>query len=148
MTEMSFLSTSVGELPPLKHKQQRFCEEYVIDGNGTRAAVEAGYSSNTAATIASENLRKPNIAAEIERLFAIKRERNEVSVESLTDEYRTNLRLARDEGQAGAANGAVLGIAKLHGMATDKATITHTGNLNVNHTLEFIEPNGPRKDTE
>lgn len=42
----------------LTDKQRRFCEEYVIDWNGTRAAIAAGYSERTAKQIASENLRK------------------------------------------------------------------------------------------
>lgn len=45
----------------LNDKQRRFCKEYVIDFNGTRAAIEAGYSKNSAKEIASENLTKPNI---------------------------------------------------------------------------------------
>jgi phage terminase small subunit len=46
------------ELTP---KQQRFCDEYLKDLNGTQAAIRAGYSENTAKEIASENLTKPNI---------------------------------------------------------------------------------------
>lgn len=45
----------------LTAKQVRFCEEYLIDLNGTRAAIRAGYSKNSAAVIAAENLIKPNI---------------------------------------------------------------------------------------
>lgn len=45
----------------LTDKQQRFCEEYIIDWNGTRAAIAAGYSEKTAYSIGSENLRKPEI---------------------------------------------------------------------------------------
>ena len=45
----------------LTGKQRRFCEEYVIDWNGTRAAIAAGYSKKTAHVIAQENLRKPYI---------------------------------------------------------------------------------------
>lgn len=52
----------------LNHKQQRFCEEYVIDYNGTRAAIAAGYSKNTAKEIASENLTKPNIKSYIDEI--------------------------------------------------------------------------------
>ena len=32
----------------LTEKQKRFCEEYIIDWNGTRAAIAAGYSKKTA----------------------------------------------------------------------------------------------------
>jgi phage terminase small subunit len=42
-------------------KQQRFCDEYLIDLDGTKAAIRAGYSPRTAAAIASENLRKPKL---------------------------------------------------------------------------------------
>lgn len=52
----------------LTGKQKRFCEEYIFDFNGTRAAIAAGYSENTAPEIASENLTKPNIQAYIKVL--------------------------------------------------------------------------------
>lgn len=47
----------------LRPKQQRFVHEYLVDLNGTRAAIRAGYSARTAASIANENLRKPEIDA-------------------------------------------------------------------------------------
>jgi phage terminase small subunit len=43
--------------------------EYAKDFNGTQAAIRAGYSHKTAYSIASENLRKPDIASEIEAEF-------------------------------------------------------------------------------
>lgn len=52
----------------LTRKQQRFCEEYVIDFNGTRAAIAAGYSPKAAKEIASENLTKPNIKSYIDEI--------------------------------------------------------------------------------
>ncbi|MBX4188430.1 MAG: terminase small subunit [Candidatus Doudnabacteria bacterium] len=45
----------------LNDKQERFCREYVIDLNGTQSAIRAGYSKKTAASIANENLIKPEI---------------------------------------------------------------------------------------
>lgn len=45
----------------LTPKQKRFCDEYLIDLNGTQAAIRAGYSERTARNIATENLAKPNI---------------------------------------------------------------------------------------
>lgn len=42
-------------------KQQRFCDEYLIDCNATQAAIRAGYSAKTAYSIGEENLRKPDI---------------------------------------------------------------------------------------
>lgn len=43
-------------------KQARFVAEYLIDLNATQAAIRAGYSARTAASIGEENLRKPEIA--------------------------------------------------------------------------------------
>lgn len=54
--------------PELTPKQKKFCEEYIFDFNGTRAAKTAGYSEDTAYSIAWENLRKPEIKAYIEDL--------------------------------------------------------------------------------
>lgn len=55
----------------LTAKQRRFIDEYFkCNMNGTRAAIAAGYSERTACAIGAENLRKPLIAAEIERRLA------------------------------------------------------------------------------
>ena len=47
-------------------KQQRFCDEYLIDLNATQAAIRAGYSKKTAYAIGNENLNKPEIKKVIE----------------------------------------------------------------------------------
>ena len=53
-------------------KQQRFCDEYLIDLNATQAAIRAGYSKKTANRIATENLSKPVIKEYIEKRMAEK----------------------------------------------------------------------------
>lgn len=53
-------------------KQQRFCDEYLIDLNATQAAIRAGYSKKTARAIANENLTKPYIKEYIEKRMAEK----------------------------------------------------------------------------
>lgn len=50
----------------LTPKQAQFVDEYVVDFNGTQAAIRAGYSEKTAYAIAAENLKKPEIAQAIE----------------------------------------------------------------------------------
>lgn len=57
----------MGKLTP---KQKIFCEQYILDWNGARAAVAAGYSVKTARIIATENLSKPNIQAYISEVQA------------------------------------------------------------------------------
>ena len=53
-------------------KQQRFCDEYLIDLNATQAAIRAGYSKKTARSIAAENLSKPYIREYIDQRLAEK----------------------------------------------------------------------------
>ncbi len=56
----------------LTAKQQRFCDEYLIDLNATQAAIRAGYSKKTARVIGQENLLKPAIRDYIEKRMAEK----------------------------------------------------------------------------
>lgn len=51
-------------------RQQKFCDEYLISGNATDAAIKAGYSPKTAKNIGSENLAKPDLKAYIEAQLA------------------------------------------------------------------------------
>lgn len=53
----------------LTDKQARFCKEYVVHFNATRAAKASGYSLKTAEKIGSENLKKPEVDKEIKRLL-------------------------------------------------------------------------------
>lgn len=53
-------------------KQQRFCDEYLIDLNATQAAIRAGYSPKTAGVIGTENLKKTIIKNYIEKRMAEK----------------------------------------------------------------------------
>ena len=57
----------MSSITKLTQKQRRVIDEYIISGNATQAAIKAGYSKKTAAVTATENLRKPNIKAEIEK---------------------------------------------------------------------------------
>lgn len=52
----------------LTDKQERFCQEYLIDLNATQSAIRAGYSEKTARQVASENLSKPNVQEKIAEL--------------------------------------------------------------------------------
>ena len=56
----------------LTAKQQRFCDEYLIDLNATQAAIRAGYSKKTANRIGTENLSKPVIREYIAQRMAEK----------------------------------------------------------------------------
>ena len=70
----------------LTAKQQRFCEEYIIDLNGTQAAIRAGYSEKTAAEIGYENLKKPQIAEFLQGLMDARSKRTEITADSVLQE--------------------------------------------------------------
>lgn len=63
----------------LNEKQKRFCEEYIIDFNGTQAAIRAGYSARTANEQSSQLLVKLNIQEYIQELIEERKKRTEIS---------------------------------------------------------------------
>lgn len=88
----------------LNEKQKMFCKEYIVDFNGTQAAIRAGYSKRTAAVQSSEHLRKPNIRVELAKL--IKERSDKVGFDAkellkhLVDDVRADISdLFDDEGR-------------------------------------------------
>jgi len=75
--------SEVAEATPKKltAKQRAFINEYVIDLNGTQAAIRAGYSADTAQAIASENLSKPFIADAIQEALDLRAERTRITAD-------------------------------------------------------------------
>ncbi len=69
----------------LNDKQRMFCQEYIIDFNGTQAAIRAGYSKKTANEQASQLLAKLNIQAEVKRLLEKRMQKTELSQEYVVD---------------------------------------------------------------
>lgn len=65
----------------LTTRQARFVEEYLVDGNGTQAAIRAGYSASGAYTEASRLLRNAEIANAIKTRQEADSERLRVSRE-------------------------------------------------------------------
>jgi phage terminase small subunit len=63
----------------LTPKQQRFVDEYLVDLNGTQAAIRAGYSERTARQIADQNMSKLVIKAEIQKRMKSRSERTEIT---------------------------------------------------------------------
>jgi len=69
-------------------KQKNFCENYVVHCNATRAAIDAGYSKDTAYSIGSENLRKPDIRDVINQMLERDRERIRFHKDELVEGLR------------------------------------------------------------
>ena len=71
----------------LTAKQEKFCNEYLIDLNATQAAIRAGYSSKTANRIATENLSKPVISQYIQEQRQKTAEKAEITRDKIVNEY-------------------------------------------------------------
>lgn len=67
----------------LTTQQELFCQEYIIDYNGTRAAIRAGYSEKTADVQASKLLRNVKVLARIRAIQKDRLEKLAVTQESV-----------------------------------------------------------------
>lgn len=62
-------------------KRELFCKEYIVDLNGTQAAIRAGYSEKTANSIASSLLTKIDIQQRISELSSSRMEKVKIDAE-------------------------------------------------------------------
>lgn len=53
----------------LTNRQDLFAKHYALGHSGSASAVKAGYSEKSAASIASENLTKPNVVEKIQSIL-------------------------------------------------------------------------------
>lgn len=72
----------------LSDKQERFCHEYLIDLNGTQAAIRAGYSPKTAKEQAAQHLTKLNIQKYLQELKTKVSDKLEITREMILEGYR------------------------------------------------------------
>ncbi len=70
----------------LTAKQQRFCDEYLIDLNATQAAIRAGYSPKTAEQLAYQLLQKTSVQNHIAELQKKREKRTEITQDSVLRE--------------------------------------------------------------
>lgn len=144
--------SAYNRLPP---KRQRFVDEYVIDSNGTQAAIRAGYSAKTANEQATRLLANVSVKAAVnEKLAAIARN-NEIDANWVVNKAKKIIERCMQaepvydpEGNptgvykfdATGANGSLKILAKYLGM--EKSTIEHTGtngeSIKVQHDLSKL----------
>ena len=65
----------------MNEKRARFVEEFLVDLNGTQAAIRAGYSEHTARSIACELLTEPDVQDAIAAAKAERSKRTEVTAD-------------------------------------------------------------------
>jgi len=118
----------------LTKKQKRFVEEYLIDLNATQAAIRAGYSPDTAKSIGSENLTKPDISAAISKAQAERSRRTGINQERVIRELAKvaflnpvdviDMEKATIRGEANREDTACIASIKVKTIPTDDGTIT------------------------
>lgn len=111
----------------LTAKQKRFCEEYIRDWNGTRAAIAAGYSKATARQIATTTLSKVYIQDYIEEIQ--KDFRKQANISFLSQVERIEELLNDDENTTREKMDAIKELNKMFGFyATEKKQTDLTSN--------------------
>tara|TARA_R110000787_G_scaffold39208_1_gene98456 strand:- start:694 stop:1077 length:384 start_codon:yes stop_codon:yes gene_type:complete len=116
----------------LTAKQLKFTREYAKDGNGTQAAIRAGYSPNSADVEASRLLVNAKIGKAVAKFQENHRLKTEVTIESLAAELEHDRDRARQLDQTATAVTATVQIAKLYGLDINR-------NINENNGLTKIE---------
>lgn len=69
----------------LTPRERRFIDEYLVDLNGTQAAIRAGYSKRRARQTAWELLEKPEVAAAIAAAQAARSKRTQITQDWVLD---------------------------------------------------------------
>ena len=105
----------------LTPKQAKFVKEYKANGgNGTQAAIKAGYSENTADVIAVENLRKPNIRAALGVEEEKMQKKYDYTIGKLVDDIEVGLKMAKEQNNTSAYFKGVELKGKAFGLFIDK----------------------------
>lgn len=106
-------------------KQKAFVRAYKANGgNGTQAAIEAGYSENTAYSIGSENLRKPEIQEALEKHEKKLQEKYEYTIDEFVKDLDTVKMQSDSERNRTVQLKAIELKAKAFGLLVEKSNVT------------------------
>ena len=122
----------------LTPKQEGFCYSYIETGNASEA-YRLNYnaekqSAETVKVNACKLLKNTNILLTLEQLRKGHQERHNVTIGNLTAMYIEDRLAARDAKQYSSAIAAVTGLAKLHGLITDKQKVEVDANIRLTET--------------
>lgn len=70
----------------LNSRQIKFCEQYILDLNGSQAAIRAGYSEKSARSISSELLDNPLVQKKIQELIEKRSKNTQITSEEVLRE--------------------------------------------------------------
>ena len=139
----------------LEEKQKMFCKEYLVDFNGTQAAIRAGYSKKTANEQASRLLAKVNVQTYLKQLIEKRNKRTNITQDDVVaDIIKVKDRCMQNEAVLD-KEGNETGIYKFDSNGANKALdmlMKHTGgyetdnkqkafNISVNREAVEVEGN-------
>lgn len=128
----------------LTQKQENFAQKYVELGNASEAyrqCYNAGNMTNEVIWVkACELLKSGSVSVRVLEIQEEARERNQVTIDSLTKELDESRKYAIELEQIPASISATMGKAKLHGLIVDKQKVDTKVNL-VNDLLDTIDGN-------
>ena len=109
----------------LTPKQENFAQRYVQCGNASQSyrdtySVGAATKMATVNRKAKELLDNGKIAARIKELQDRGQRKHDITIETLTEMYKEAFSMGKEIEQPAAMNGSATGLAKLHGLITDK----------------------------
>jgi phage terminase small subunit len=119
-------------------KQLRFVENYVRIGDGTKAAIKAGYSPRSASTSASTMLDNPLILEAIERVSAAVNLTNEPARNRIEQELYEVILSAKVDGNTMVLLKALDMLCKVHGLYAPGVQLTQDQSI----TINYIVPDG------
>ncbi len=127
----------------LNKKQERFCEEYLMDLNAAQAAVRAGYTAGSAKNTGYRILKKPEARERISRLMGERSERTCVGADTVLEELCkvafTNLDDIVDFGSGAVKEGAAReGLAAVSSVKV-KTTAGRDGTSNSEHEVKVYD---------
>ncbi len=120
----------------LNEKQKQFCNEFIIDFNGTQAAIRAGYSKKTANEQAAQLLAKLSIQSYIKELIEKRNERTRITQDEVVkDIIKVKDRCMQNEAVLD-KEGNLTGIYKFDSQGANKALdmlMKHTGGYDLDN---------------
>ena len=111
----------------LTKRQEAYCQAFAVTGNGTKSAIEAGYSKKVASVQSSENLDKPIIQNRITELQKATAKRLNITANMV---LRRLWKIAKDDNRKDQVRALEL-VGKHLAMFTDKVTVENKVNENV-----------------
>ena len=139
----------------LEEQQKMFCQKYLVDFNGTKAAIKAGYSKKTAAEQASRLLKKVKVQTYLQQLIEKRNKRTNITQDDVVaDIIKVKDRCMQNEAVLD-KEGNETGIYKFDSNGANKALdmlMKHTGgyetdnkqkafNISVNREAVEVEGN-------